>query len=126
MVRIRDLAEEVSQTLDMRNPAASGANLDGMTLEQWVLGNGGGKTGLAAATVWTRAMLGMEPREMSALFFLNYCNSGGGLMQMRSDRRNGGQYLRIVQGRQYNGDQLVLTFRRNSSTIDWTRSKAYS
>jgi monoamine oxidase len=36
---------------------------------------------------------------MSALFFLNYCKSGGGLMQMRSDMKNGGQYLRIGEGR---------------------------
>lgn len=45
-------------------------------------------------------MLGKEPREISALFFLNYCKSGGGLLQMRSDRKGGGQYLRIRQGTQ--------------------------
>ena len=99
MVNVRDLAEEVCQRLDVRDPLQKGAHLDGMNLEQWILGNGGGDTGLAAATVWTRAMLGLEAREVSALYFLNYCNSGGGLMQMRSDRRNGGQYLRIVEGK---------------------------
>lgn len=99
MIKIRDLAEEVCHSLDIRDPVASGGPLDGMTLEQWVLGNGGGKTGLASAVVWTRAMLGLEPKDVSALFFLNYCSSGGGLLQMRSDRRNGGQYLRIVEGK---------------------------
>lgn len=101
MVRIRDLAEEVCQKLDIRSPSQAGADLDSLTLEDWVLKHDGGKSGLAAATVWTRAMLGMEPREMSALFFLNYCSSGGGLMQMRSDRRNGGQYLRFVEGNDF-------------------------
>ena len=45
-------------------------------------------------------MLGQEPEGISALFFLNYCKSGGGLMQMRSDRKGGGQHLRIRSGTQ--------------------------
>lgn len=45
-------------------------------------------------------MLGQEPRDMSALYFLNYCKAGGGLLQMRSDRKNGGQYLRFKEGTQ--------------------------
>jgi monoamine oxidase len=46
-------------------------------------------------------MLGLEPSDISALYFLNYCKSGGGLLQMRSDRKDGGQYLRIRQGTQH-------------------------
>lgn len=46
-------------------------------------------------------MLGVEPSDLSALYFLNYCKSGGGLLQMRSDRKDGGQYLRIRQGTQH-------------------------
>lgn len=46
-------------------------------------------------------MLGHEPEDISALFYLNYCKSGGGLLQMRSDRRGGGQHLRMRQGTQY-------------------------
>lgn len=61
---------------------------------------GAGATALATATLWTRAMLGQEPSDISALFFLNYCKSGGGLLQMRSDRKHGGQYLRVRQGTQ--------------------------
>lgn len=55
---------------------------------------------MATATVWSRAMLGHEPSDISALYFLNYCKSGGGLLQMRSDREHGGQYLRCRQGMQ--------------------------
>lgn len=55
---------------------------------------------LNALTVGTRAMLGVEPSEMSALYFLDYCKSGGGYMLMRSDTKDGGQYLRIAQGTQ--------------------------
>ena len=48
-------------------------------------------------------MLGMEPSEVSALFFLEYCKSGGGIMQMRSDKKDGGQVLRMVEGM----DQII-------------------
>jgi monoamine oxidase len=55
---------------------------------------------IATAAIWTRAMLGQEPEAISAIYFLNYCKSGGGLLQMRSDQKHGGQYLRIRQGTQ--------------------------
>jgi monoamine oxidase len=45
-------------------------------------------------------MLGVDPAEVSALYFLNYCKSGGGLLQLRSDLKGGGQHLRIRQGTQ--------------------------
>lgn len=70
-----------------------------MTLEEYVRQQGGGETALATAGIWTRAMLGLEPSELSALYMLDYCKRGGGLMQMRSDRKDGGQYLRIAQGK---------------------------
>ncbi|EXJ88506.1 hypothetical protein A1O1_05436 [Capronia coronata CBS 617.96] len=100
MLHIRDKTEETCQSLQIKDPVRTGAHLDKMNFEEWVLANGGGKTGLASATVWTRAMLGMEPKELSALYFLNYCKSGGGLLQMRSDGKDGGQYLRLVNGTQ--------------------------
>ncbi|KAL4986510.1 amine oxidase [Aspergillus falconensis] len=45
-------------------------------------------------------MLGQDPRDVSALWFIAYCKAGGGLLQMRSDRKGGGQHLRIRQGMQ--------------------------
>jgi monoamine oxidase len=62
---------------------------------------GAGERALATVSVWTRAMLGCEPSELSALYFLDYCKSGGGLLQMRSDQKNGGQHLRIRTGRHH-------------------------
>lgn len=52
-------------------------------------------------------MLGVDPAEISALFFLNYCKSGGGLLQMRSDRKGGGQHLRIRRGTQSIAENLA-------------------
>lgn len=71
-----------------------------MTFEAYLRSRNASPASLATATVWTRAMLGVEPSDMSALFFLNYCRSGGGLLQMRSDRKGGGQHLRIRKGTQ--------------------------
>ncbi|KAI7555078.1 amine oxidase [Hortaea werneckii] len=45
-------------------------------------------------------MLGQDPCDISALFFLNYCKAGGGLLALRSDRKGGGQHLRVRQGTQ--------------------------
>jgi len=98
MVYIRDLTETVCQQLDIHDPVATGKSLDKYSLEDWVNESVEGNTAIASVRVWTRAMLGLEPSEMSALFFLNYCKSGGGLLRMRSDRKDGGQYLRLVQG----------------------------
>lgn len=100
MLRIRQLFEDTCQTIDIYDVAANDTHLDTMTLQQWVTSHSKSLTALASASVWTRAMLGLEPSEVSALYFLNYCKSGGGLLQMRKDTKDGGQYLRFARGTQ--------------------------
>ncbi|KAK4539478.1 hypothetical protein LTR36_010914 [Oleoguttula mirabilis] len=104
IVRVRDIFEETCQKIDLRNPVTSGSairkDLDNITFEQWVRSQDCCEDALNALTIGTRAMLGVEPSEISALYFLDYCKSGGGYMQMRSDCKDGGQYLRIAQGTQ--------------------------
>ena len=105
VIRIRDIFESTCQKIDISNPVASGQklrkDLDNVTFEEWVRSHGPFREdALNALKVGTRAMLGVEPSEMSALYFLDYCKSGGGYMLMRSDTKNGGQYLRIAQGTQ--------------------------
>ena len=95
LAQIRDMCEADCQALD-----ADDKNLDSITFEAYLRSRGANDVSLATATVWTRAMLGQEPRDVSALCFLDYCKCGGGLLQMRSDRKHGGQYLRIRQGTQ--------------------------
>lgn len=84
--------------VDVFNPTSP--KLDNMTFQDYIVSLGAGKAALGNAATWTRAMLGVEPSELSALFFLNYCKSGGGLLQMRSDRKGGGQALRLRKGTQ--------------------------
>ncbi|KAL3491535.1 hypothetical protein BJX62DRAFT_251362 [Aspergillus germanicus] len=98
LAEIRDMCEADCQALDVWKPRDS--KLDSLTFEAYLRSRGASPAALATATVWTRAMLGQDPRDISALFFLHYCKSGGGLLRMRSDRKGGGQHLRIRQGTQ--------------------------
>lgn len=81
--------------------------LDSITFEAYLRSQNISEKAMWTATTWTRAMLGVDPRDVSALFFLNYCKSGGGLLQMRSDRKGGGQHLRIRQGTQTISERLA-------------------
>ncbi|KAI1736027.1 putative flavin-containing amine oxidase [Xylaria scruposa] len=99
LAEIRDMCEADCQKLDTWRPKDTA--LDCQTFESYLRSRGADDVAMATATVWTRAMLGQEPRDVSALHFLNFCKSGGGLLQMRSDRKHGGQYLRVRQGTQY-------------------------
>ena len=58
MVHVRDLVDEMCQQLDLYKITAAGEELDKLTLEEFVKAQGKGDSALAAATVWTRAMLG--------------------------------------------------------------------
>lgn len=93
--QIRNLIEVLCQALDSYRPK----DYDELTLEEFVTKFQPTKTTLSTITIWTRAMLGVEPSEVSALYFLAYCRSGGGLLQMRSDRVGGGQHLRCKTGK---------------------------
>ncbi|KAJ9196022.1 hypothetical protein DTO164E3_6560 [Paecilomyces variotii] len=104
---IRDTVQADCLAVDTFQPRDT--YLDSLTFEAYLRSKGASKEALATATVWSRAMLGQEPRDISALYFLNYCKSGGGLLQMRSDRKDGGQYLRIRQGTQFLAKELAAT-----------------
>lgn len=95
---IRDMVEADCQAVDTWEPTDT--SLDSLTFEAYLVSRGANAAAIATATVWTRAMLGQDPKDVSALYFLNYCKSGGGLLQMRSDRKGGGQHLRVRQGTQ--------------------------
>lgn len=104
IIRIRNIFEETCHKIDIYDVLTSGQrireDLDDITFEHWLKDLGCGEHALNSLKVGTRAMLGVEPSELSALYFLDYCKSGGGYMQMRSDLKNGGQYLRIAKGTQ--------------------------
>src|ERR1700759_5333404 len=92
------MVEADCQKFDSAEP--NDPTLDRLSFAAYLRSRHASDVAIAIATIWTRAMLGQEPEDVSALYFLNYCKSGGGLMQMRSDRKHGGQYLRVRQGTQ--------------------------
>lgn len=71
-----------------------------MTLKDYVIKHKGGPKTQKMVNVWARVMLGCEDSECTAGYFIDYARRGGGLMQMRSDGKHGGQYLRFKSGSQ--------------------------
>jgi monoamine oxidase len=107
LARVRDMVEADCQKLDLASEPDK--ELDSMTFAAYLDNRNATATAVRTATIWTRAMLGQEPTDISALFFLQYCKAGGGLLQMRSDRKGGGQHLRMRQGTQYIAKSLAAT-----------------
>lgn len=71
-----------------------------MTLHEYVKDLGATRRTQETVNVWARVMLGVEANAISARCFIDYAARGGGLMQMRSDKKHGGQYLRFRKGSQ--------------------------
>ena len=114
---IRMVLEELCQKIDIRRSVESaretGKDLDGMTLEDFVRTVTSSEQAMNMVKISTRALLGSEPSDMSALYLLDYCKSAGGLLLMRSDSKNGGQYLRLVPGKHdYSETRAKLTICR--------------
>ncbi|KIV85508.1 hypothetical protein PV11_01198 [Exophiala sideris] len=101
-VAIRDLVEKLSnqEFASVSSAGSRRSHLDSISFEQFLEEQNLTPKARATAGVWTHAMLGVDPSEVSALYFIEYCAAGGGLMTMRSDCKDGGQYLRIREGTQ--------------------------
>lgn len=102
MLALRDLIETLSTGLDIHRPTngnhAAMIQYDRETMEDFVKREGFGIAAQDAVKVWTRVMFGLEPSDISALYFLWYCRGGGGLLIMRGEKEHGGQYLRVNKG----------------------------
>ncbi|KAF4625714.1 hypothetical protein G7Y89_g12448 [Cudoniella acicularis] len=96
--RIRDLIHDLS--IANCSKAGQAESYDQMSLEQFVISKDGCKRTLDMVRIWSRVMLGVEAKELSAQFFIEYNAKGGGLKQLRSDSKHGGQYLRFRKGTQ--------------------------
>jgi monoamine oxidase len=113
--QIRDTVEADCQALACsRVDDARAAQLDSMTFKSYLESLGGSELAVQLGTVWSRAMLGQDSANISALFFLHYCKAGGGLLQMRSDGKGGGQYLRVRQGTQMFAKNLAQILPSNT------------
>ena len=112
LVSVRDLVQELCQRVNIRNWEGDRlAVLSERTMDECVKQIAQTAASSYSVQVWTRAMLGVEPHELSGLFFLDYCRSGGSLLEMRSDRSDGAQYLRFPNGTQQFATQLNARLR---------------
>jgi monoamine oxidase len=101
---IVDFMEQIDSKgheLDMRNPQSyeKYKDLDSITIAEYCKRHAPGEASIAVADRCARAWLGATMDEMSALFFIDYVRSGRGFAVLRSDKKDGGQYLRLRTGR---------------------------
>lgn len=94
--RIRDIIHDLSVAYNSRTGSVK--NYDQMSLEQFVISEGGSQKTVEMIRIWSRVMLGVEATDMSAQYFIEYTGKGGGLKTLRSDQKHGGQYLRFRKG----------------------------
>jgi len=76
--------------------AADAAALDAMTLEQWVRQHGYSDTALALATIMSRAVLGADPKDISALYWAYYVAEGDSVEMLINGA--GGAQDSVIEG----------------------------
>ncbi|KAF8862384.1 amine oxidase, partial [Acephala macrosclerotiorum] len=112
---IRDYMDKLSLELDIETPtngdAARIAQYDSETVEEFVVREGFGKAAQAAVAIWCRVMFGLEASDLSALYYLWYVRSAGGLLVTRGEKKHGGQYLRMRDGTQSFSKHLAAELR---------------
>lgn len=75
--------------------------LDPITALQWVDTEFSSDVSKVVTATLTRALLGVDPSELSALFLVDFIKSGTGLKNIISDVYDGAQYLRNRQGKRF-------------------------
>lgn len=91
--------ESLAKTVDLEDPARTpnALRLDATTLEAWRQKHVLTRDARAMVEVVTKAIFGVEPWQLSLLFFLTYLRSGGGLMRL-STIPDGAQQTRVAEG----------------------------
>lgn len=93
------MSEYVDRT-NLENPhlGPDAAKLDSMTALDLVKNEFQSPLLVNITHTLTRALLGVEPNEVSALYLVDYIKSGTGVVNILSDKEHGAQYLRNKQG----------------------------
>jgi monoamine oxidase len=99
-IEVRSRVETLCHTVHVADFGHFLAQYGHMSMDELVICMGATDIVRRLVNTWTAAMLGVESTQVSAIFFLHYCQTGGGLLQMRSDDIGGGQNLRFRHGSQ--------------------------
>ncbi|VUC30119.1 unnamed protein product [Clonostachys rosea] len=73
---------------------------DNVSMDQYVRALGALPETCKMVNVWTKAMHGVESHEESAAYFIDYCRKNTGLLSVRGDDDQGGNYMRLHAGTQ--------------------------
>ena len=94
---LRTLSEESN----LEDPAAgpNAVELDKITFIDYMQRAVKSEVSGTLARGFARAFFGVEPDEISMLFMANYSKSGTGIDNLISDFKDGGQYLKVRQGK---------------------------
>ncbi|KAF2176152.1 FAD/NAD(P)-binding domain-containing protein [Zopfia rhizophila CBS 207.26] len=94
--------DELSKGIDIQNPAASprARELDSITVAEWARNSHPSPSVYPMIRMLLESKIGIEPEEISLLFYVSYIAANYGFWNMISDRKNGGQYLRVRGGTQ--------------------------
>ncbi|KAI8649619.1 Amine oxidase [Fusarium keratoplasticum] len=109
------LSEYVDRS-DLQNPhlGPDAKRLDSLTALEFAEEEFGTDLSKMLVTTLTRAILGVDADELSALYLIDYVKSGTGLGNISSDLKDGGQYLRNRQGNQHFSTKLAEKLRKGS------------
>ncbi|EXJ53486.1 uncharacterized protein A1O5_13262 [Cladophialophora psammophila CBS 110553] len=98
---LQDL-DDKSKGINLELPAASARaqEFDAISVADYVREHHNHHAVLNLSASLLRSMLGVEPAECSFFFYLTYIATNYGIWNMISDRKGGGQYLRVRGGTQ--------------------------
>lgn len=109
--RVLETVEDLCHKVNLVRPDQSLSEYGHMSMDDLASSLGGTNLVRKLVDIWTSAMLGMASKDVSAVYFLHYCRAGGGLLQMRSDAKGGGQNIRIRGGTQSLAEGLYKQLR---------------
>ncbi|KAG0647947.1 putative flavin-containing monoamine oxidase B [Hyphodiscus hymeniophilus] len=92
--------------------------IDRLTLAEFSEKRSGHPIASYMANSLAQGFLGVDSDEISALHFIKYCNSGTGLDNMISDKKDGGQYLRNHSGNQTFSIRMAEDLKPNSVLLN--------
>ncbi|XRM46785.1 hypothetical protein ABZX51_009811 [Aspergillus tubingensis] len=96
------ILRDESSRMDLDDPKGfpDAKEVDNMTFEEFCVGRTGSQDAVHMADAISSGLLGVDSKEVSALYMLYYFKSGRGIDNLLSDEKDGAQYLRTRQGTQ--------------------------
>ncbi|KAJ3521051.1 hypothetical protein NM208_g13462 [Fusarium decemcellulare] len=113
------LSEYVERS-DLEHPdlGPDAKKLDSMNALEFADQEFGSDLSKMLVTTLTRALLGVDPDELSALYLVDYIKSGTGLENISSDLKDGGQYMRNRQGNENFSTKLAQKLKKDSVKLN--------